>query len=391
MTAVASVIDANNVLVETGKTFTPGLAPRHRVASRQRYLEETDGRCQRQYVFFMAPAIFGVMNPPAALEGMPPREPQSADAVLMVRPAHFAFNPQTAASNSFQEATSANRQSRVVSTVQQAALREFDGLADGLRRKGVVVLVVEDTATPIKPDAIFPNNWVSFHRDGRVVLYPLLARNRRPERRDDVLLRVSGEGGFRAAQTVDLTYREGENKFLEGTGSVVLDRVHRVAYAGLSPRTDLDVLGEFSQRLDYELVTFDAVDAAKKPLYHTNVMLAIGSRFAVLCAESISDGRQRGAVENRLRGTGHEVLALSLEQMSRFAGNLLELAPPAGNVIALSQNAWDSLSPAQRRLIETHGSILVADIPTIERVGGGGVRCMLAEIHLPKRTTGVMA
>ena len=184
----------------------------------------------------------------------------------MVRPAHFAFNPQTAASNSFQEATSANRQSRVVSTVQQAALREFDGLADGLRRKGVVVLVVEDTATPIKPDAIFPNNWVSFHRDGRVVLYPLLARNRRPERRDDVLLRVSGEGGFRAAQTVDLTYREGENKFLEGTGSVVLDRVHRVAYAGLSPRTDLDVLGEFSQRLDYELVTFDAVDAAGKPV-----------------------------------------------------------------------------------------------------------------------------
>lgn len=319
------------------------------------------------------------MNPSVA----PPREPQSAGAVLMVRPARFAFNPQTAASNAFQSPSELRGGDS--SAVEHSALREFDGLAGKLARAGVTVIVAEDTPAPVKPDAVFPNNWVSFHRDGTVVLYPMLAANRRSERREELIQQVARDGGFRITQTVDLSYREDQGKFLEGTGSLVLDRAHRLAYAALSPRTDLDVLGEFAQQLDYDLVTFDAVDACGKPVYHTNVLMAVGSRFAVLCGETISDREHRGAVTEKLRSTGHEVLEITMEQMNRFAGNILELLPPSGAVIALSTTAWDSFEPAQRRLLEGHGSVVVADIPVIEASGGGGVRCMLAEIHLPPR------
>jgi hypothetical protein len=309
------------------------------------------------------------------------RETQGAAAVLMVRPARFAFNPQTAASNAFQ-APSAPLADTDLPHV--AALHEFDGLAERLLRAGVDVIVAQDTGSP-KPDAVFPNNWVSFHHDGTVVLYPMLAPNRRLERREDVLLRVTRDGGYRTTKTVDLSHRELQGKYLEGTGSLVLDRVNHVAYASLSSRTDLDVLGEFAQQLDYELVVFEAFDAAAQPVYHTNVMMAIGARFAVVCADTITAVTQRRAVSDRLRSTGHEILEISMDQMGRFAGNLLELAPPAGNVIALSHGAWDSFDREQRRRLEAHGNVVVADIPTIERVGGGGVRCMLAEIHLPKR------
>src|SRR5882672_12720322 len=202
---------------------------------------------------------FGGMNPPVA----PAREPQSAGAVLMVRPARFAFNPQTAASNAFQ---SSSHQAGDSSAAVESALREFDGLAAKLDRAGVAVIAAEDTPSPVKPDALFPNNWVSFHRDGTVVLYPMLAPNRRLERREEVI-RTVREGGYRTSRMVDLSHRENQAKFLEGTGSLVLDRANRVAYACLSPRTDLDVLGEFAQLLDYDLVTFEAFDAAGKPVY----------------------------------------------------------------------------------------------------------------------------
>jgi hypothetical protein len=264
-------------------------------------------------------------------------------------------------------------------------LREFDGLAGKLVHAGVAVIVAEDTPSPVKPDAVFPNNWVSFHRDGTVVLYPMLAANRRWERREELIQQVTRDGGFRVTQTVDLSYRENQGQFLEGTGSLVLDRAQRVAYAALSPRTDLDVLGEFAQQLDYDLVTFDAFDPGGKPVYHTNVLMAVGSRFAVLCGEAISDRGHRGAVTEKLRATGHEVLEISMSQMIRFAGNILELGPVSGTVIAMSTTAWGSFDPAQRRVLEGHGSVVAADIPVIERLGGGGVRCMLAEIHLPKR------
>jgi hypothetical protein len=313
------------------------------------------------------------------LESAPPKEPQSAAAVLMVRPARFGFNPQTAASNAF-----AHSQEGASAGVQEAALREFDALAEQLARAGLQVIVVEDTAHPVKPDAIFPNNWVSFHRDGTVVLYPMMAPNRRLERRDEVLAEVAA-AGFRITRTIDLYHREELGQYLEGTGSLVLDRPRHLAYANISPRTDLDALGEFAQQLDYELVTFESVDAAGRPVYHTNVMLAIGAGFAVLCAESIAEKRSRDAVRETLCATGRDIVEISFAQMHAFAANVLELAPSGATLIALSATAWACLDAHQRRTLEKHGNVLAAEIPVIEHFGGGGVRCMLAEVHLPPR------
>jgi hypothetical protein len=299
----------------------------------------------------------------------------------MVRPARFGFNPETFASNPFQQVAD----SAADLEPHWLALAEFDGLAQALERAGIRVLAIPDTGLPEKPDAIFPNNWVSFHGDGTAVLYPMLAPNRRLERRDDILEQVSRVGGFRLARTVDLTHREAQGKFLEGTGSLVLDRVHRVAYASLSPRTDLDVLGEFAQIMDYDLVMFEAFDAARRPVYHTNVVMAIGTRFAVICGAAIGEPRHRSAVFDKLAAGGHEVIDISMQQMHDFAANILELETPRGPLIALSTTAWKSLDKPQRRALEAHGMVILAAIPTIERVGGGGVRCMLAELHLPKR------
>jgi hypothetical protein len=304
----------------------------------------------------------------------------------MVRPARFGFNPQTAASNAFQQVPQGVAQTTAAADIQDRALREFDALAERLVRAGVRVIVAHDTPEPAKPDAIFPNNWVSFHADGTVVLYPMLAPNRRAERREEVLREVLGSGAFRSSRTVDLSHREDEGQYLEGTGSLVLDRTARVAYANLSPRTDLDVLGEFAQLVDYDLVTFEAVDGAGRPIYHTNVMMAIGTRFALICGDSIVEMRRRDAVCAQLRDSGRELIEISLDQMQAFAGNLLELAPAGSSLIAMSSTAWNSLEAAQRRALEKHGSILAADIPVIERHGGGSVRCMLAEVHLPLRT-----
>jgi hypothetical protein len=311
-------------------------------------------------------------------------EPQRAAAVLTVRPASFGYNLQTAPSNGFQQNPASDPRGPKRSELQGFALREFDALITSLQRAGVKVIVADDTVTPAKPDAIYPNNWVSFHSDATVVLYPMLALNRRSERREAVIRQVAVDGSFHIARTVDLSYREDHAKYLEGTGSMVLDRAHRVAYANLSPRTDLDVLGEFAQQLDYELVTFDAFDGAGNPVYHTNVLMAIGARFAVVCGAAITP-RHRDAVFSKLRASGHDVIDISLAQMHGFAGNLLELGPAGGSVIALSTTAWRSLDAPQRGILEKYGRILAVDIPTIERYGGGGVRCMLAEIHLPTR------
>jgi hypothetical protein len=301
----------------------------------------------------------------------------------MVRPASFGCNPQTAPSNAFQmEPGAAPRDDP-----QGTALREFHGLASALERAGVEVLIAPDSDEPPKPDAIFPNNWVSFHHDGTVALYPMLAPNRRWERRDEVLEQVVRKGGFHVSRTVDLTHRESEEKYLEGTGSVVLDRIHRVAYACSSPRTDLDVLGEFAQQLDYELMTFDAEDAGGRAVYHTNVLMAIGTGFAVVCSESIVGDAHRAAVLSKLRSTGHAIVEITQAQMAQFAANVLELASPAAKLIALSTTALESLNRTQRAVLESHALLVPVSIPTIERIGGGGVRCMLAEIHLPKRDT----
>jgi hypothetical protein len=305
------------------------------------------------------------------------QEAQSAAAVLMVRPASFGFNPQTADSNRFAHAAAGPG-----ADVQAAALREFDGLAAALRRAGVRVVEATDSAEPAKPDAVFPNNWLSFHADGTLVLYPMLAVNRRAERREDIIAQVVREAGFHVTRTVDLRGSESSGRYLEGTGSLVLDRAARTAYAALSARTDPRVLGEFARSLDYDLMTFEARDEHGRAVYHTNVLMAIGARFAVVCGECI-DAARRAAVFARLE-SAHDIVDISFAQMRRFAGNILELQGAEGAVIALSNGAWEAFEPSQRRVLESHARPLAAGIPTIEKVGGGGVRCMLAEVHLPK-------
>lgn len=315
---------------------------------------------------------------------MPSPEPQSAHHILMIRPVRFAANLQTALSNHFQVIDPA----AAPSAVQQAAAREFDGLAAALKSAGVNVTVFDDTPQPHTPDSVFPNNWVSFHVDGTVVLYPLLAPNRRAERRMDLIESLCRAHCFHVTRTVDLTHRESQERFLEGTGSLVLDRAHRIAYACLSPRTDLDVLGEFAQRLDYDIVAFEAVDRAGLPIYHTNVLMSVGTRFAAVCVESIAAARREGILR-QLRATGHEVIELSYAQMAAFAGNMLELRTAHGYVVAMSQAARHSLSAEQQRRIEAAaGPILSSPIPVIERHGGGSVRCMIAEVHLPPAARG---
>lgn len=307
---------------------------------------------------------------------------QTAADVMMIRPVAFAGNPQTQPSNSFQE-----RDAGAIDAANQgAALREFEGLAAALTKAGVAVHTFDDTIEPHTPDSIFPNNWVSFHADGSVVLYPMLAENRRLERRLDLLEMLSARHGFHATRVIDLTRHEQAGRYLEGTGSLVLDRIHRIAYACVSPRTDLDVLGDFAQQLDYDIVAFEAHDAGGAAIYHTNVLMSVGERFAAVCADAIRED-ERAAVLDQLRGTGRAVVELSLEQMAAFAGNMLELGSSlTGAVVAMSERARDALTIAQRETLQSNsGPIVAAPIPTIEKLGGGSVRCMLAEVHLPKK------
>lgn len=312
-------------------------------------------------------------------------ESQLASSVMMVRPARFESNPLTAASNRFQGKTSASPDQQ-----QKAALAEFDALTSDLRAKGIDVIVVDDTAEPHTPDAIFPNNWVSFHADGRVVLYPMEAENRRTERRMDVIERLDLELGFQVREIVDLSHHEADGHYLEGTGSMVLDRVNRIAYACLSSRTQLDALGDFAQQMDYEVIAFDAVDRDGVPIYHTNVLMNVGESLAVVCDAAIERDDQRVAVLESLVKTGHELVLLSFDQMDAFAGNMLELNNTAGErLIAMSQQAYDSLNNEQRTVLQDNGEIIRSPIDNIESSAGGSVRCMLAEIHLPKRTGSV--
>ena len=311
------------------------------------------------------------------------RKAQTCSNALLIRPVNFGPNAQTAETNRFQRGST----EALAGSLQISARGEFDALVSALEKAGVQVHVFEDTPEPHTPDSIFPNNWVSFHADGSVVLYPMLAPNRRDERRSDVLEALSVRDGFRVSRVVDLTHHERDNKFLEGTGSLVLDRVNRLAYACVSPRTDLDVLGEFAQVLDYDVVSFEALDASGTPIYHTNVVLSVGSRLAVVCGASIRE-HERAGVLDTLKGTGHIVIDVSVEQMQAFACNVLELKSTSGNsVLAMSQRALESFTPEQQRLLRDHIDTIVAvPIPTIEHLGGGSVRCMIAEVALPRKS-----
>ena len=297
----------------------------------------------------------------------------------MIRPARFESNPLTAESNRFQGKTSATP-----SEQHTAAVEEFDNLVDVLRKHEINVIVVEDTVEPHTPDSIFPNNWISFHADGRVVLYPMEAVNRRTERRADVVEKISSEYGLHVSEIVDLSAHEMAGQYLEGTGSLVLDRSNRVAYACLSSRTQLDALGDFSQRMDYDIVAFNAVDKDGVPIYHTNVLMNVGEAIAVICDEAIVGDVRRKAVKDRLVETGHEIVSLSYRQLDAFAGNMLELRSASGErVIAMSQQAFNSLDEDQLEVLRKNGNVLSVPIENIERSAGGSVRCMLAEIHLP--------
>ena len=306
-----------------------------------------------------------------------PPEPQTADAVLMIRPESFAANLETAASNRFQATLRGGHD------VAARAAREFDGLAVALAAAGVRVHAFAGSRDAALPDEVFPNNWVSFHADGTAVLYPMLAPSRRRERRPELLDELRRQHGYRLSRVVDLTHLEERAQYLEGTGSFVLDRVRRVAYACRSPRTHDTALAEFGRELGYETHTFEAVDRNGHAIYHTNVLLSIGTRFAVLCTSAVRDAEERRRVVERL-AAHREVIDLTFQQLHSFAGNLLELRAGDSPVIALSAAALSSLDAAQRRALEAHGDLLIADVGTIETHGGGSVRCMLAEVALPR-------
>jgi len=300
----------------------------------------------------------------------------------MIKPVRFQSNPLTAASNCFQGKNTSSPEQQ-----QRDSVAEFDGLCSLLEANGVKVVQFDDTLEPHTPDSIFPNNWVSFHADGTVVLYPMEAPNRRTERRHDLVEKLVSDYGFQVREIVDLSHHERDGHFLEGTGSLVLDRVNHIAYASLSSRTHLDALGEFAQRMDYEIVAFAAVDKAGEAIYHTNVLMNVGEKLAVICAESIADAQQRAAVLESLTSTGHEVILLGFDQLESFAGNMLELRSSSGErLIAMSEQARNSLDNAQLAKIAANATVISATIDQIESSSGGSVRCMLAEIHLPATT-----
>jgi len=308
-----------------------------------------------------------------------PRQ-QCADAVLMVLPKSFGFNEETAATNTFQ-----HRQSAGDADAAQVACGEFEQLVRALRSEGVSVCVVEDSVHPAKPDAVFPNNWVSFHEDGTLVLYPLQSASRRPERRQQVIDAAVAQLGFKVSHLLDLTHHEGQGRFLEGTGSLVLDHRERVAYACLSPRTHAQVLTDWAQELGYEALTFSAANRAGVPLYHTNVLMSIGQRMAIIGTDAIASA-DRERVRERLKASGRDILEIGPEQIERFAGNMLELgtwdeALGDSRVLVMSESARRALNAEQyARLSGCTDTVLTVPIPTIERLGGGSVRCMLAEV-----------
>ncbi len=299
-----------------------------------------------------------------------------SNKILMIEPVAFGFNPETATNNYFQKESTRE-------DAQTQALAEFQNMVELLRSKSIEVIVIQDTLEPHTPDSIFPNNWISFHEDGTFVTYPMFAVNRRTERREDIIEYLYNRG-FHASKRIDYSNFENNQIFLEGTGSVVLDRKHRRAYACLSPRTNRELFLRFCEDLGYKPIYFDAlhqIGGDMRPIYHTNVMMAIGSTYAVICLESIVNQEQREMVGRELQTTGHDVIEITSEQMNRFAGNMLEIKALDGALyLCLSQSAYNALSEAQRTQLARHAQLLIIPIPTIETLGGGSVRCMMAEL-----------
>src|SRR5262249_6385165 len=307
---------------------------------------------------------------------------QLPSAVVMVRPASFGFNPDTAPSFMFQREITDNSRKEI----ERRARMEFDILAGRLREAGVEVLIFDDKEDLNTPDAVFPNNWVSFHRDGTVVLYPMLAPSRRPERRRDIIEKLESSG-FRISRVVDLTHHENGGGFLEGTGSVVFDHADRLAYANISPRTTEHVLNELCGTLGYKPVTFRAVQENGEAILHTDMMMSIGDRFVIFCGDSIADAGDRKRVLDTLKSTGREIIMIDLKQLERFAGNVLQLRANADeSALVISTSACLALRSEQRDAIQKFTRIVESPLPLFEGIGRGSARCMMADVHLPRKS-----
>jgi hypothetical protein len=302
---------------------------------------------------------------------------QTTPHLLMIKPVAFDFNAETAVNNAFQQQGSNEN-------AQQKAEAEFDGFVQKLTAAGVDVTVVKDTPVPHTPDSIFPNNWISFHWDGTLILYPMYAANRRAERKAHVVAAIASK--FEISNRIDLSSEETNNKFLEGTGSMVLDRPNKIAYACLSPRTDKDLFEEWCNQMAYESCSFYSVDEKGGEIYHTNVMMCVADEYAVLCSESIRNAAERKMVIDTLTNSGKKIIEISYGQMNRFAGNMLQVENKSGQkFLVMSSQAYHSLTPEQVKTIEAFNPIIHSDLTVIETNGGGSARCMMAEVFLPAK------
>ncbi|QIY84638.1 amidinotransferase [Chryseobacterium sp. NEB161] len=304
---------------------------------------------------------------------------QTTDTVLMIEPVAFGYNEQTAVNNYFQVQQEGN--------VQEKALREFNSFVEKLRSKGITVITIKDTISPKTPDSIFPNNWVSFHRDGKVVLYPMFAENRRLERRQDILDQIKSQ--FKVEEIIDLSASERDNHFLEGTGSMIFDHDNKIAYGSVSLRLDEDLFRKFCAEFGFRPMVFHSYQTAgeeRLPIYHTNVMMCVADKFVVICLDCIDDELEREKVIETIKNSGKELIEISEEQMQNFAGNMLQVHNNLGEkFLIMSQSAYRSLKPEQVAAIEKYCEIIYSDLETIETNGGGSARCMLAEVFLLKR------
>lgn len=296
----------------------------------------------------------------------------------MVRPVQFGFNEQTAVTNTFQKTNTSDTRAGI----QAKALAEFNALVKKIQEAGIDVLVMDDTLEPATPDSIFPNNWISFHEDGTLVLYPMLAENRRLERRTGIIEKIKKE--FLVKQELDYTHYETQNLFLEGTGSIVFDYENQIAYACISQRTDKQIATELFQQLNFEPIFFTAVNQAGVAVYHTNVVMCLAKKYCVVCLDSIVDINERKMVVEKLQSTKHEIINITAEQMNAFAGNMYELFNKnEASHLLMSEQAFKALTPNQINVINQRSKIIYSPIYTIEELGGGSARCMIADIRLP--------
>ncbi|WP_430615226.1 citrulline utilization hydrolase CtlX [Flavobacterium sp. JP2137] len=308
---------------------------------------------------------------------------QTTQTILMIRPVAFRMNEQTAVNNYYQKVLDHT----TPATVNAKAQAEFDAFVTKLQAVGVEVIVVDDTLSPDTPDSVFPNNWISFHENGDVVLYPMFAENRRLERREDIL-DILEEKGYPTKDIMDYTSAEEDGIFLEGTGSLLIDRENEKVYCALSPRADEELVIEFCEDFEMDPVIFEAyqtVNGERKLIYHTNVMMCIAETFAVICADSIDDKQERKIVLNHLKSSGKEIITITEDQVNNFAGNMLQVRGANDErFLVMSTSAYQSLTPQQIKAIEKHGPIIHSSLDTIEACGGGSARCMMAEVFLPK-------